>query len=91
MSPLTKVIIYAYTQRIYSSLQIAKSIRDNILFMWLAERQRPDFRTLSRFRSQRMKSVLEAVFTAVLQFLADEKYVSLEQYFVERNQNRGQC
>ncbi|MMZ70939.1 hypothetical protein D1872_341300 [compost metagenome] len=47
---LTKVIICAYTQRMYSSRQIAKSIRENILFMWLAGRQRPDFRTLNRFR-----------------------------------------
>ncbi|MNB65964.1 hypothetical protein D3C81_125420 [compost metagenome] len=30
---LTKVIIYAYTQRIYSSRQIAKAIRENIPFM----------------------------------------------------------
>ncbi|WP_379141792.1 transposase [Paenibacillus sp. sgz500992] len=43
---LTKVIIYAYTQRIYSSRQIAKAVRENIPFMWLAGRQRPDFRTL---------------------------------------------
>nr|WP_246309216.1 transposase [Paenibacillus frigoriresistens] len=28
---LTKVIIYAYTQRIYSSRQIAKAVRENIL------------------------------------------------------------
>ncbi|WP_379141789.1 IS1182 family transposase [Paenibacillus sp. sgz500992] len=40
-----------------------------------------------------MRSVLETVFTAVLQFLADEKYVSLEHYFVdgtkiEANANR---
>ncbi|MNB90303.1 Transposase DDE domain protein [compost metagenome] len=90
---LTKVIIYAYTQRIYSSRQIAKAVRENIPFMWLAGRQRPDFRTLNRFRSQRMRNVLERVFTAVLQFLADEKYVSLEHYFVdgtkiEANANR---
>ncbi|MEK3877251.1 hypothetical protein NSS64_15025 [Paenibacillus sp. FSL H8-0122] len=32
--------------------------------MWLAGRQRPDFRTLNRFCSQRMKTVLETVFTA---------------------------
>ncbi|MFD2881999.1 transposase [Paenibacillus rhizoplanae] len=83
---LTKVIIYAYTQRIYSSRQIAKAVRENIPFMWLAGRQRPDFRTLNRFRSQRMRNVLETVFTAVLQFLADEKkYVSLEHYFCGRN------
>ncbi|WP_136604998.1 IS1182 family transposase [Paenibacillus dokdonensis] len=90
---LTKVIIYAYTQRIYSSRQIAKAIREHIPFMWLAGRQRPDFRTLNRFRSERMKDVLETVFSAVLQFLADEKYISLEHYFVdgtkiEANANR---
>ncbi|WP_425270613.1 IS1182 family transposase [Paenibacillus helianthi] len=90
---LTKVIIYAYTQRIYSSRQIAKAVRENIPFMWLAGRQRPNFRTLNRFRSERMKDVLERVFTAVLQFLADEKYISLEHYFVdgtkiEANANR---
>ncbi|MNL85814.1 hypothetical protein D3C87_2142750 [compost metagenome] len=61
--------------------------------MWLAGRQRPDFRTFNRFRSQRMKDILEAVFAAVLQFLADEKYISLAHYFVdgtkiEANANR---
>jgi transposase len=80
---LTKVIIYAYTQRIYSSRQIAKAVRENLPFMWLAGRQRPHFRTLNRFRSQRMRNILETVFTAVLQFLADDKYVSLEHYFVD--------
>nr|WP_235946869.1 transposase [Paenibacillus glycinis] len=29
----TKVIIYAYTQRIYSSRQIAKVVRENVMFM----------------------------------------------------------
>ncbi|WP_368086859.1 transposase [Paenibacillus sp. yr247] len=90
---LTKVIIYAYTQRIYSSRQIAKAVRENIMFMWIAGRQRPDFRTINRFRSERMKAVLETVFTAVLQFLAEENYVQLEHYFVdgtkiEANANR---
>ncbi|BBI32782.1 hypothetical protein KCTCHS21_21810 [Cohnella abietis] len=90
---LTKIIIYAYTQRIYSSRQIAKAVRENVIFMWIAGRQRPDFRTINRFRSERMKAVLEKVFTAVLKILAEEKYVSLEHYFVdgtkiEANANR---
>nr|WP_229521638.1 transposase [Paenibacillus monticola] len=80
---LTKIIIYAYTQRIYSSRQIAKAVRENIPFMWLAGRQRPDFRTINRFRSQRIKDVLQTVFTAVLQFLADEKYICLAHYSVD--------
>ena len=90
---LTKVLIYAYTQRIYTSRQIAKAVRENVMFMWIAGRQRPDFRTINRFRSERMKSILESVFTAVLQFLVDEKYVKLDHYFVdgtkiEANANR---
>jgi len=90
---LTKVIIYAYTQRIYSSRQIAKAVRENVMFMWIAGRQRPDFRTINRFRSERMKPILETVFTDVLQFLVEAGYVKLDHYFVdgtkiEANANR---
>ncbi|MEK4854327.1 transposase [Paenibacillus sp. FSL H7-0756] len=80
---LTIVIIYAYIQRIYSSRQIAKAVRETIPFIWLAGRQRPVFRTLNCFCSQRMKNVLETVFTVILQFLVEEKYVSLEHYFLD--------
>ena len=52
---LTKVLVYAYTQRLYSSRQIAKAVRENVMFMWIAGRQKPDFRTINRFRSERMK------------------------------------
>jgi transposase len=90
---LTKVVVFAYLQRIYSSRQIAKAVRENIMFMWIAGRQCPDFRTINRFRSDRMKDVLQTVFTTVLGFLAEEKYVKLEHYFVdgtkiEANANR---
>ena len=77
---LTKVIIYAYTQQVCSSRQIAKAVRENIPFMWLAGRQTPDFRTINRFRSERMKDVLEKVFAAVLELLVAEGYVKLEHY-----------
>ncbi len=90
---MTKIIIYAYSQKIYTSRQIAKAVRENIPFMWLAARQKPDFRTINRFRSERMKDVLETVFTAVLDLLVAEGYIKLEHYFVdgtkiEANANR---
>lgn len=61
--------------------------------IWLAARQTPDFRTINRFRSERMKDVLARVFTAVLELLVAEGYVKLEHYFVdgtkiEANANR---
>ena len=90
---LTKVILYAYSQRLYSSRQIAKAVREHIPFMWLAARQQPDFRTLNRFRSERMKEVLEPLFTALLGLLVQGGYVKLDHYFVdgtkiEANANR---
>ncbi|WP_238413493.1 transposase [Alicyclobacillus sp. TC] len=75
---MTKIVIYAYTQRIYSSRQIAKAVRENVPFMWLAGRQTPDFRTINRFRTERMKDVLEKIFTGVLELLVEEGYVKLE-------------
>ena len=71
---LPEVILYAYTQRNYSSRQIARAVRENVMFMWIAGRQRPDFRTLSRFRSKRVIDVFEAVFSAVLKFLVEVNY-----------------
>ncbi|WP_243711578.1 transposase [Paenibacillus sp. BK033] len=34
----------------YSSRQIAKAVRENIMFMWLAARQCPDFRIKTYWR-----------------------------------------
>jgi transposase len=90
---MLKVLVYAYTQRIYSSRQIAKALRENVNFMWLSGGNRPDFRTINAFRGEKMKGVIEAVFTSVLELLVEEGYVKLENYFVdgskvEANANR---
>ena len=90
---MLKVLVYAYTQRIYSSRQIAKALRENVNFMWLSGGNRPDFRTINGFRGEKMKGVIEEVFTAVLELLVEEGYVKLENYFVdgskvEANANR---
>jgi transposase len=90
---MLKVLIYAYTQRIYSSRQIAKGLRENVSFMWLSGGNRPDFRTINEFRGEKMSGVIEEVFTSVLELLVEEGYVKLENYFVdgskvEANANR---
>ena len=33
---MLKVILYAYTQRIFTSRMIAKALRENIYFMWIS-------------------------------------------------------
>jgi transposase len=80
---LVKVIIYAYTQRIFSSRQIAKALRENINFMWLSGMNRPDHRTINRFRGKIMKAVIDEVFYAVVEQLLDQGYIDLKKYFVD--------
>ena len=62
---------------------MAKALRENTHFMWLAARQTPDFRTINRFRSERMKPLIDEVFTAVLKLLIEEGFVNLDHYFLD--------
>jgi transposase len=80
---LLKVLVYAYTQQIYSSRKIAKALRENIYFMWLSGNSRPDFRTINRFRGEVLGKVMTEIFTAVLELLIEEGYVKLEHYFLD--------
>ncbi len=80
---MLKVLVYAYTQQIYTSRQIAKALRENIYFMWLSGRNQPDFRTLNDFRGKIMQPVIDQVFGAVVEYLVAEGYVKLEHYFLD--------
>ena len=66
---MLKVLVYAYCKKIYTSRKIAEALEENIHFMWLSGEQTPDFRTLNDFRGKRMKAVIEAVFSAVVEQL----------------------
>jgi transposase len=90
---MMKVLVFAYTQQIYSSRRIAKALRESIPFMWLSGLNQPDFRTINRFRGVQLKGIIEEVFYAVLKLLIEEGYLKLEDLFVdgtkiEANANR---
>src|SRR5690606_24525432 len=90
---LLKVIIYAYTQRTFSSRQIAKELRENINYMWLSGKNRPDYRTINRVRGKIMKAVVEEVFYGIVEQLLENGMVDMKSYFVdgtkiEANANR---
>lgn len=80
---LLKVMVYCYTQRIYSSRRIAKAIRENTHCMWLAGANQPDFRTINRFRSSRLKRTLDQVYAAMVEMLVDAGLIRLEDCFVD--------
>jgi len=80
---MLKVIVYGYTQKIYTNRRIAKAIREQIPFMWLSGGNRPDFRTIAHFRSSRLKGTIEEVFTSVMKLLLESNLVRLEDYYLD--------
>jgi transposase len=76
---LIKVIVYADTQRIFSSGLIAEALRENINFMWLSEMNRPDFRTINRFREKIKKAAIDEEFYAVVEQLLEQGHINLEK------------
>lgn len=80
---LLKVLIYAYTQQIYSSRKIAKALRENIYFMWLSGNSHPDFHTINRFRGEVVKATIGEIFAGVLAILVEGGYIKLENYSVD--------
>lgn len=92
---LLKVIIYGYTQRVFSSRGIAKELRENVNYMWLSGMSRPDYRTINRFRGKVMKAVIDEVFYGIVEQLLEAGLVDMKSYFVdgtkiEANSNRYQ-
>jgi transposase len=86
---LIKVLVYSYIMKIYSSRKIAKALREDITFMWISGKNTPDFRTINNFRSGRLKGVIDEIFTSTLEFMVENKYVSLDKYFIDGSKFRA--
>ena len=80
---LLKILVYAYTQKVYSGRQIAKQLKENIYFMWLAGHEKPDFRTINRFRSEKLAEEVENIFSNILLLLIEKGFVKYENYFLD--------
>jgi transposase len=90
---LLKVLVFAYINNIYSSRKIEEALQQNIHFMWLSAMSTPDHNTINRFRSDRLKDVLQQIFTQVVQLLVGEGLLNIKELYVdgtriEANANR---
>ena len=80
---MLKIILYAYTQKVYSCRGIEKLTKENIPTMWLAAMQQPDFRTINEFRGVRMQQLIDELFETIIQKLIEENYITFENYFLD--------
>ena len=80
---LLKILLYAYSVKIYTGRKIAQALTHDIHFLWLSGMSRPDFRTLNAFRSTKAKQVIEVLFKEMLEFLMAHNYIKMENYFCD--------
>jgi len=62
---MIKVLLWGYATGVRSSRKIEERLEQDIVFMWLAGLEKPDFRTLCLFRTNN-KEALEKIFTDVI-------------------------
>ena len=80
---MLKVLVFAYTQKFYGSREIAKALRENVVFMWLSGNSRPSFSTINKFRSSRLKESIDTVFAEIVSLLHEEGFINFDNFFVD--------
>jgi len=80
---LLKVLVYGYLCNIYSSRKLESATRENIYFMWLAGMEQPDHNTINRFRSERLKGVIQKVFSQVVLLMVESGHVDLQRVYTD--------
>lgn len=73
---MTALLLYAYSQGVHSSRQMAKACIERVDFMAVTARSVPDFRTISDFRKRHLRA-LQDLFVQVLALCSEAGLVRL--------------
>jgi len=61
---------------------MAKSVRENIYFRWIAGCQSPDFRTIKSFRKDKLSPVINEIFVEVVKLLQNQDIISCKPLYL---------
>ena len=73
---MTALLLYGYTQGVYSSRRLARACEERVDFMAVTALQQPDFRTINEFRKRHLQA-LGQLFVQVLQLCREAGLVKL--------------
>ena len=79
---MCKILIQSTLDRVRSSRAIARNVRENLVYIYLAEKVEPDFRTISDFRKNNL-DLLENVFEITVCSAKELGAVGLEKLSVD--------
>ena len=79
-----KILVYAYSQNIYSSRGIEKACRRDINFRWLlGGAEAPDHSTIGRFRQKYASTAIEGLFYQMVENLYQSGEINFENVFLD--------
>lgn len=73
---MTALLLYGYSRGVYSSRRLARACEERLDFMAVTAQNRPDFRTIAKFRSRHLEP-LSGLFVQVLKLCQAAKLVEL--------------
>lgn len=85
---LLKLLIYGYSYGIRSSRKLERACHDNLSFIWLMGDLKPDYRTISRFRSQ-YKEAIKKVLKQCVQMCVKLDLIEGNIFFVDGSKFRA--
>ena len=85
---LLKVWILGFVYKAYSCRLLAKAIRENLPFIWIAGNQQPDFRTLNNFRL-RLKNEIKKVFKEIVIYGIEQGIIEGKDVFIDHTKNEA--
>lgn len=80
---LLKALFFAYMEGYYSCREIADHIKWDGRYRWLCGGNEPSYRTVNRFRSDRLGDRVHKLFTQVVQILVSKGLVDIATLYVD--------
>ena len=87
---IMKILIQGMLSRIRSSRKLAAATRESFIFMYLAEKVNPDFRTISRFRKDN-SALIKETFKKTVKLASDYKLLDLSFIGIDGSKIKAQA
>jgi transposase len=85
---LLKVLVMGVMDRVRSSRRLARNVRENLVYIYLAEKLTPDFRTISDFRKQN-PTLLKEVFKHTVTLAKEEGLLDLSHLSTDGSKQKA--
>ncbi len=85
---MTALLLYAYTQGVFSSRKIAKACQERVDFMAVTGMNKPDFRTINKFRKRHLEA-LSGLFVQILGLCREAGLVTLGHVALDGTKVKG--